>query len=262
MGVVAVEFPEILFGKVMHGRLFPKRNHFNYSIYYLSIPLAKIDDLPIARNKFGLLSFYDRDHGHCDGSNLEDWARDLLKRYNIDKADGDITLICMPRILHYTFNPVSFWLCHDKAGGLRAVLCEVNNTFGERHTYMCAHADQRIIDTQETMKAEKVFHVSPLLEREGHYKFRFDSQKEKFSVWIDYFNAENKKQLVTSLAGALEPMDKNNLRKAFWGYPLLTFKAITLIHWQAIKLLVKGIKYISKPKQTETRDSGTFGIDE
>ena len=120
----------------MHGRLFPKRNSFTYGIYYLSLPLSKLKNLPISYNRFGPLSFYDRDHGHCDGSTLENWARDILKTYNITKADGEMTLICMPRVFGYVFNPVSFWLCRDKDQKLRAVLCEVHNTFGQRHTYI------------------------------------------------------------------------------------------------------------------------------
>jgi len=247
--------PQILFGRVMHGRLFPRRNHFNYGIYYLSLPLSRTDNLPIAHNKFAPLSFYDRDHGHCDDGNLDRWARDILTTYGIDKADGDITLICMPRVFGYVFNPVSFWLCRDKSGALRAVLCEVHNTFGERHTYICAHANQRAISQNDTMRGDKLFHVSPLLKREGHYEFRFNISADKFSVWIDFFDGDNKKQLVTSLNGTFSPMTKQTLRRAFWQYPLVTFKAITLIHWQALKLLAKGIKYIPRPTQKKERVS-------
>lgn len=244
----------------MHGRLFPKRNNFTYGIYYLTIPLAKLKSLPIAYNRFAPLSFYDCDHGDCDGSSLEDWAGKILVDYNLKEADGDITLICMPRVFGYVFNPVSFCLCHDKTGNLRAVLCEVHNTFGERHTYICAHDDQRPITAADTLKGEKLFHVSPMLEREGHYEFRFDVRDEKFGVWIDFFNEEQKKQLVTSLIGKFEPMNKTTLNKAFWTYPLVTFKATTLIHWQALKLLAKGIKYISRPPQKPERVSATDNL--
>ena len=252
--------PKLLFGTVMHGRLFPRRNSFSYGIYYLSIPLSQVKELPIAHNRFAALSFCDRDHGACDGSELEEWARCILKEYDIHEADGEITLICMPRILGYVFNPVSFWLCHDQAGNIRAVLCEVHNTFGERHTYLCAHEDHKAITSDETMKGEKLFHVSPFLERQGFYKFRFDVTTEEFRVRIDYYNEENKKQLVTSLIGKMETMDSDNLRKAFWGYPLVTLKSIMLIHWQAIKLLVKGIKYISRPAQKPERLSATENL--
>lgn len=241
----------------MHGRLFPKRNSFTYGIYYLAFPLSQIKSLPIAHNRFAALSFYDCDHGNCDGSNPEEWARGILTDYNIKEADGEIKLISMPRILGYTFNPVSFWLCHDEQGSLRTVLCEVHNTFGERHTYICAHNDHRPIGHNDILKGDKLFHVSPFLHREGHYEFRFDARNEKLSVWINFFDSTGKKQLATSLIGKLETMNRSTLRKAFWTYPLVTFKAITLIHWQALKLLIKGIKYISKPVQKQKRISAT-----
>jgi len=252
--------PQIFFGKVMHGRLFPKRNKFTYGIYYLALPISKLKNLPIAHNCFAPLSFYDRDHGLCDGSDLESWARNILNEYSISEANGDITLICMPRILGYTFNPVSFWLCHDKEGALRAVLCEVHNTFDERHTYVCAHQDHSPITSKDTLRGEKCFHVSPLLKREGNYDFQFDLHDDKFGVWIDYYNQDGKKQLATSLIGNFKPMNAATLHKAFWSHPLVTFKVITLIHWQALKLLTKGIKYISKPAQKTEQTSATDNL--
>lgn len=257
---MGVKKSELFFGKVMHGRLFPKRNNFTYGIYYLALPLSQMIDWPIAHNRFAPLSFYDSDHGNCDGSDLEGWAREILKSYGIDKANGEIKLVCMPRVFGYVFNPVSFWLCHDEEENLRAVLCEVHNTFGERHTYLCAHEDQRPITSKDILKGEKVFHVSPMLEREGHYEFRFDLREEKFGVWIDFFDQAGEKQLVTSLIGKFEAMNTQTLKKAFWSYPLVTFKAITLIHWQALKLLTKGIKYISRPPQKPEHLSATENL--
>lgn len=252
--------PSILFGNVMHKRLFPKVNSFAYGIYYLVFPLSAAKNLPIPFNRRGFLSFYDRDHGACDGSDLESWARGILADYKITQADGEIVLVCMPRVLGYVFNPVSFWLCRDKAGALRAVLCEVHNTFGERHTYICAHTDHSAILPADILKAEKVFHVSPLLKREGHYTFRFDMSEKKFAAWIDFHDGAGRKQLVTALNGALEPMNAASLRKAFWRYPLVTFKAIVLIHWQALKLLAKGIGYIAKPLQNPEKVSAAENL--
>lgn len=254
MGVVE---PKLYTAKVMHKRLFPKVNAFTYGIYYIALPLSKISEIKIARNKFSPISFYDKDHGAKDGSDLENWARGILQKYNIDKADGDITLVCMPRIFGYVFNPVSFWLCHDTEQNLRAVICEVNNTFGETHSYLCVHEDQRVINDTDTLKAKKIFHVSPFLEREGHYEFRFNIKDDKYGIWIDFFDKDNNKKLITSLMGTLAPLTQANMRKAFWRYPLITFKAIWLIHWQALKLISKGIKYVKKPKQKEEKTSIT-----
>ncbi len=250
--------PHILFAKVMHKRLFPKVNAFAYGIYFLAFPLSQA--LPISRNSPAFLSFHDRDHGPCDGGDLTAWALQILSDFGLKEADGEITLICMPRILGYVFNPVSFWLCHDKQNNLRGVLCEVHNTFGERHTYLCAHTDHRPITKDDWLEGEKLFHVSPFLKREGHYKYRFDVRDDKFGVWIDFYDGENKKQLITSLIGSYETMDKTSLNKAFWGYPLVTFKAIILIHWQALKLIAKGIKYISKPLQKQEKVSATDNL--
>lgn len=245
--------PSILFGTVMHGRLFPKRNNFTYGIYYIALPLSRLANIPIAYNRFAPMSFYDRDHGTCDGSNLENWARDILNAHNISEANGEITLICMPRILGYVFNPVSFWMCHDKASQVRAILCEVHNTFGERHTYICAHPDQSPIKKDTILEGQKVFHVSPFLKRKGHYNFRFEIAADHFGAWIDFFDAEGKKQLVTSIHGKLEELNAKTLRKAFWRYPLVTLKAIFLIHWQALKLVTKGIAYVPKPLQNKEK---------
>ena len=252
--------PSIFFGKVMHKRLFPRGNRFVYGIYYLAFPLSKMQSMPMALNRFAPLSFYERDHGDCNGRDLESWARGILENYNITAADGDITLVCMPRVMGYVFNPVSFWLCHDKDNAIRAVICEVHNTFGEHHSYLCAHPDQKPITSDDVLTGEKLFHVSPFLKREGHYTFRFDINVNAFNAWINFHDGNGDKQLVTSLNGALSPMDARSLRKAFWCYPLVTVKAIILIHWQALKLVLKGIKHIPKPKQNAEKLSATKTI--
>ncbi|MAE51824.1 MAG: DUF1365 domain-containing protein [Micavibrio sp.] len=250
-----------MFGKVMHARLFPKKNKFRYGIYYFNLPLSELNTLPIAYNRFGLMSFHDQDHGACDGSSLEEWARALLKDYDLAQVcDGAISLVTMPRILGYVFNPVSFWLCRDRNQQIRAVICEVHNTFGERHSYLCAHEDHRPITGRDILYGEKLFHVSPFMIRDGDYQFRFDLTGDRFGVWIDYFTPDGKKQLVTSLTGEAEAMTKQGLRRAFWGYPLVTIKAIALIHWQALKLVIKGIKYIPRPAQREIKISATRNI--
>jgi len=246
---MALTTPKIMWGKVMHARLFPRRNNFTYGIYYLALPLSRLSQMNMAYNRFAALSFYDRDHGARDGSGLEIWARAILKDYGLGVADGEITLICMPRIFGYVFNPVSFWMCHDKAGFLRAVLCEVNNTFGERHTYICAQPDHAKITPNDTIRGQKLFHVSPFLEREGSYEFRFEMNEISFKAFIDYFDAADKKKLLTSLGGTFHALNKTRLRQTFWAYPLVTIKAIMLIHWQALKLITKGVRYIKKPLQ-------------
>lgn len=247
--------PQIFTGKVMHKRLFPKENSFTYGIYYLALPLSKIEQAP----KKISLSFYEEDHGDRDGTGLEYWIRSILKNHNpaLEGITEDIQLICMPRIFGYVFNPVSFWLCLDKKSNIRAVLCEVNNTFGETHSYLCVQPGLKPITQNDWLKAEKIFHVSPFLKREGEYKFRFAYKDNKFGAWIDFYDAKNNKQLLTSLTGTFMPMTKQNLRRLFFSHPLITFKAITLIHWQALKLIIKGIKHLKKPNQHNEKLSVT-----
>lgn len=248
---------QLLTGTVMHKRLLPKVHAFHYGIYYVALPLSKLNNMALAYNHFAPLSFYDKDHGARDGSSLESWARDLLKQHQVE-AGGDITLVTMPRVLGYVFNPVSFWLCRDKENQLRAVLCEVHNTFGEQHTYLCAHQDRRVITGSGSLFAEKLFHVSPFLKREGDYEFRFDFEGDQFNAVINFHNETGHKQLVTSLVGTLQPLSNTSLRFAFWHYPLVTFKAVAMIHWHALKLVAKRIKYIAKPIQKNKKTSSTY----
>ncbi len=240
----------------MHKRYLPKVNAFNYGVYYLHFPLSKIDDLPIAKNKFACLSFYEKDHGYKDGRPLKDWAEDILTINNI-KFEGEVTLVCLPRVLGYVFNPVSFYFCHNLDGELKHVICEVNNTFGETHTYICTKDDDSNISETDILKTKKMFHVSPFLERDGYYKFRFSEKGNSLGIWIDYYNDNDEIVLVTSLIGKLEEMNSKSLAKAFWRYPLVTLKTIFLIHWQAIKLVAKKIKYVPKPNQLEKKISKT-----
>ena len=244
----------------MHARLMPRRNVFRYGIYYIALPLSKLDACAIAQERFGLTSFYNKDHGPRDGLPLLPWARDILESHGIAEADGEITLVCMPRILGYVFNPVSFWFCHDKNQGIRAVICEVHNTFGERHSYLCARADRQPITSKDRLIAQKMFHVSPFLKREGHYEFAFDVGVNRFAVNIDYFNGEGQKTLLTSLGGNFVPLTVCALRRSFWRHPLVTLKAVFLIHWQALKIISKGIQYSAKPPQNEENVSATRNI--
>ena len=239
----------------MHARLFPRKNAFKYGIYYIALPLSRMAELPVKGR--GFVSFAVRDHGPCDGGALLPWARDILARYGLGVADGEIVLVCMPRVMGYVFNPVSFWLCHDSAGDLRAVLCEVHNTFGERHTYVCARNDRGVLSAGDVLHGEKVFHVSPFLVRTGDYTFRFDVDEGRLGVWIDYFDEDGRKQLLTALGGKVAPLTAAGLRNLSWRYPLVTMRAVFLIHWQALKLVAKGIKYVPKPLQKQDKVTGT-----
>lgn len=235
--------------KVMHRRLRPKENKFTYSVAYLAFSLGEEPTLAsklLKYNQFGLYGFYDKDHGPRDGSALLPWIRKVLADHHITMADGDIMLVTHPRLLGYVFNPVSFWLCLDKNSALRAVLCEVNNTFGESHSYIIAHPDGRVIQPDEWIEAEKMFHVSPFLNVEGGYRFRFHYQAGKLGIWIDYHDKQGI-MLHTTLNGKLVPLDDKALLHQFFSAPLMTIGVILRIHWQAIKLWFKKARYHPKP---------------
>lgn len=253
---MGIAIPQIFTGKVMHQRLLPKKHGFNYGIFYVALPLSKLTKMPLAYNRFSLISFYDKDHGARDGSRLQDWADTILAEHNIANVT-EITLVCMPRILGYVFNPVSFWLCRGADGSLKAVLCEVHNTFGEQHTYLCKPNKSDSIQPEDVLIAEKMFHVSPFLKREGEYQFRFDVTDNKCNVFINYHNQQADKQLITALTGSLEPQTPQRLRQMLWRYPLVTLKAIFLIHWHALRLVTKGIRYVPKPMQKPEKTSTT-----
>jgi hypothetical protein len=243
----------IFTAKTFHKRFFPKVNKFTYGIYYLTLPLSQIDNLRLLSP---LISFRAKDHAGRDGASLRVWIDEILQVQKI-VADGEIVLVAIPRIFGYVFNPVSFWFCFDKAQKLRAVLAEVNNTFGETHSYLCYNKDGSEIMPSDVFEGEKLFHVSPFLSREGEYQFRFDFRDDKLGVWIDLFQ-NGEKILATNLLGNLVPLTRKNLLKCFFKYPLVTIKVIGLIHYQALKLLAKGIKYISKPLQKAERLSQTY----
>lgn len=253
----------ILTGQVMHKRLFPKENGFQYGIYYLALPLKNLPNpkgLFFGVNRPAIVGFQNRDHGARDGTDLQTWIEAILQDAGLSDAAHDVTLLCMPRVFGYVFNPVSFWLCRDAAGALRAVLCEVNNTFGERHSYLCVPVHGGPITDNDWMTAHKLFHVSPFLAREGHYRFRFAIHPEKLGIWIDYHDAHGAKQLITALSGHLEPLSNRALHRAFWRYPAVCMVAVMRIHWQAMRLILRGIRYIPKPLQHALRQSRTANI--
>jgi DUF1365 family protein len=249
----------LLVGSVRHKRLRPARNEFSYGVYTLRLPLrARAERLAqgtlrnsrwFSTNRFGLLSFYDSDHG-TEGQTPLEWIESILHASGIHDATGEIFLHTFPRVLGYVFNPVSFWFCERADGTLRAVVCEVNNTFGERHCYLLDPGSGLLNGVPLT--ATKVFHVSPFCKVQGHYTFRFMFASPKRGkpmrslARIDYDDGEGP-LLLTSIAGSARPLDARNVLRVFFGYPLMTFGVIVKIHWQALKLFFKRVPFQSKP---------------
>ena len=242
--------PELLPVRIAHRRAKPSRNAFSYGALYVFLPLSVVQSPPrralFSFDRFNLFGFHSRDHGDGRGD-LESWARETLARFGYDKANGDIELITLPRILGFAFNPVSFFLCRDRTGALRTVISEVNNTFGERHFYICGHDGGRAITSSDWLRANKIFHVSPFLPVSGHYLFRFDLTNDQVAIAIHYFENDTL-VLSTSLGGRRERLSSGRLLRRFVANPLIPIKIIGLIHWQALSLFLKGLTYRTKPR--------------
>ena len=248
--------PLLSMGLVRHSRLRPAPNAFSYGVYTLMLPLRTLGEAGFgsrlcSRNRFNLLSFHDRDHG--DGRTpLLTWIDALLRDEGIVDADGEIWLQTFPRVLGYVFNPVSFWFCHRRDGALRAIVCEVNNTFGERHCYLLDSGD--VLPWGRELASRKVFHVSPFCAVEGGYRFRFmrttqqigEQPVERIVARIDYHDAQGP-LLLTSVSGTLQPLTDASALHAFLRHPLMTLGVIARIHWQAMKLFFKRVPFFSKP---------------
>jgi DUF1365 family protein len=248
--------PALVEGTIGHARSRPAANAFSYRAFCLRLPLSQLTALPaagIALNRRGLVAFHERDHGAADGSPLEPWIRDLLAREGVH-ADGEIVLYAFPRILGYVFNPVSFWLCHDRVGAVRAVLAEVHNTFGERHNYLLADPAGRPLVSGATLTARKVFHVSPFCEVKGRYTFRFHFGPARWLARIDYFDddAQAAPLLETWISGDLRPLTRAATRALPWRYRWFTLGVVARIHWQALRLWTKRVPFFSKPAPPPT----------
>ena len=234
-------------GTVIHKRFKPKIHYFKYKVFSLLIDLSELEYLSkkikfFSHNKFNLVSFYEKDHGNRDGSSLVSWVKKNLKDNNINSENIKIKLLCYPRILGYVFNPLSVFYIYDKSEKLVCILYEVKNTFGEQHTYIFkVDNDQKLYQHN----CSKKFHVSPFIEMNCKYFFRLLKPGEKISVIIDQYQTDEK-ILYASQDGQRVDFNTKELIKSYLKHPLMTFKIISAIHFEAFKLWVKGIKFIKK----------------
>ena len=239
-------------GVVTHARHRAPLHRLRYRLVQALFDLEELPGLArrsrlFSHNRPGLVSFRDRDHGDGSGD-LTGWVRGLLNDAGV-AAEGRIALLCMPRMLGYAFNPLSVFFCHDEAGRLRAILYQVNNTFGQRHSYLLpveAGAGEAV-----RQACDKAFHVSPFLPMDLHYDFAVKPPGETTVVKIVVSDSEGL-VLDAVFAGERRPFSDGQLLAALLAYPLMTLKVIAGIHWEALKLWSKGARYHPVPPPPAT----------
>ena len=234
-------------GQVIHKRFKPKVHYFRYNVFSLLIDLSELETIDkeisfFSLNKFNLISFYEKDHGERDGSSLINWVNKNLEKNNIPIQDIKIKILCYPRIFGFVFNPLSVFYVYNLQNKLISILYEVKNTFGEQHTYIFKITkDENLVQN----KCAKKFHVSPFIEMDCNYFFRLLKPGDKISVIIDQYDKEDK-ILFASQDGIRTDFNSKELIKSYLKHPLMTFKIIIAIHYEAFKLWIKGIKFIKK----------------
>lgn len=247
--------PQLVVGQVMHRRVRPLVNAFVYPVFYVRLPLRRLE---ACRGAFfsidrpNVLSFYRADHGARDGSALLPWIEAQLRASGLP-ADGEIILQTFPRVFGMVFNPVSFWFCHDRSGALVAVLAEVNNTFGGCHSYLLHNADASPLRDGQELRADKRLHVSPFNTVVGSYRFRFRQSGARDAAHIDYFDddaapGESLQSLLepllrTSISGTGQGWSTHALLAAVARMPWLCAAIVLRIHWQALRLWWRGVRF-------------------
>ncbi len=236
-------------GQVHHRRFRPRAHRLTYRVFWMLVDLDEISALHnrlrlFSANRFNLVSFHERDHGAEPGKPLRPQIERHLASAGIDLDGGPIRLLCMPRILGYVFNPISVYFCHRRGGELAAMLYEVNNTFGERHSYLIPVAERagRII----RQSCAKGFYVSPFMDMRMTYRFAVTEPRDSISVSVRNLDAQGP-ILSAWLSGQRRELSDSTLLRTLATHPLLTFKVVAGIHWEAVKLWLKGIGLRARP---------------
>lgn len=229
----------------MHRRLTPRHHRFKYSVFALLLDLDELPELDarlrlFKHNRGGVFSFKDRDHGPMQASepcDLRGWLDSILAEAGI-VAPGARRVLCYPRILGYVFNPLSVWFCHDNEARLKAIVYEVHNTYEERHAYVLAVGEETKLIRHG---CPKNFYVSPFLSRDCRYQFRVRPPSETIAVAIHEEEA-GQPILNASFAGERQPLTDAMLIRMLIAYPLMTLKVIAAIHFEAVRLMLKGVR--------------------
>ncbi|MGQ0457583.1 MAG: DUF1365 domain-containing protein [Hyphomicrobium sp.] len=231
-------------GRVVHKRLRPKQHALDYGVFALLLDVDQIDEAArrcrlFSRNRFNLVSFYDRDHGAGDGATAGEVARRSLQSAGRPHHGRRIRLLTYPRILGYVFNPLSVYFVSAPDGALESLVYEVSNTFGERKSYVLAAGDVRDGGVFAQACAKEMF-VSPFASGRGAYGFRVIDPAERALVAVLLSDADGA-LIKTHFRAAREDLSDRQLLRHVARYPLLTLKVIAAIHYEAMKLWLKGV---------------------
>jgi len=236
-------------GRVMHQRFRPRPHTLRYRVFYLLLDIDEVEQLDrslrfFSHNRLNLLSFYDKDQGGGSEATLRAYAERQLAAADIGFDGGPIRLLTMPRILGYVFNPLSIYFCYRRNGEAAAIIYEVNNTFGERHSYVipAGGATGKFI----YQESAKTLHVSPFLSRDMTYDFAISLPDATISLSVTA-SANEVPQLAAALTLDRRELSDVTLLQAFCSYPLLTLKVIAGIHWEALRIWRKGAKVHARP---------------
>ncbi len=239
----------LYFGYVMHQRVRPVKHRLDYGVFSILIDLDELSTLTrslklFSHNRFNLFGFFDRDHGPGDGSPPRPWVEHHLLQAGIDLSGGAIRILCFPRIFGYVFNPLSVYFCYRPAGDLAAVLYEVSNTFGQRHTYLIPvdDAGSKVVH----QRCDKRFYVSPFNAVEGFYRFTINPPGDTLAISINQCD-DRGPLLHASHSARRVPLTDGALATAFLRYPLMTVKVMVGIHWEAFRLWRKGLRLVDRP---------------
>jgi hypothetical protein len=233
-------------GEVAHKRVAPIRHALRYRVFNL---FAEVDELPklgrelrfFSYNGFNLFSLHDRNHGPGDGTSIASNVRKLARNATGGNAVDRIFMFCYPRVLGYVFNPLTVYYCHDGAGRLVVMIYEVNNTFGERNSYVIP------VEGGYHQSCRKTFYVSPFNRAEGRYDFHFMPPGNELRLGVSLRTAEGP-CLNAYFSGKRQPLTDAALLRSFLSLPLLTMKVIAAIHWEALKLRLKGLTIRPRPR--------------
>ena len=250
--------------RVMHRRRVAPFYRFVYRLFYLLVDIDRLAEIHRTRrlfslNRFNLVSLRERDYGDLSGAAalapgaLRRWVEGLIRERGIELAGGRIQLLTLPRILGFAFNPISVYYCEHADGHLRAVVAEVRNTFGERHCYVLSEqgAPMRWETPQDK---EKLFHVSPFFQLEGRYQFHISEPGDSVRVYIQE-TRDHVPLFEATLAGERRPLSDSALLGHVLAMPWMTVKVVFAIHWEALKIWLRGARYVPKPPPPITEAS-------